>query len=196
MKIIQYYVMAFCFGAISVSALATPTVTVTGTPPSAPTNDWTTIQSYNNPGSQSQQYNSNMNAIYTQKAMEEAKAAEEKKKRCAEKDKKIAEASNVKNNCEYDAIVKRNTSVGGCSPIEKAIIQIDVSKGVNVGVDAALKKFSIDIGAVTGFVVSGTLEYSPRQNCIIMQNYSIEVDNKMCANNFQKVKNSFSDCQK
>jgi hypothetical protein len=82
------------------------------------------------------------------------------------------------------------------TPITKAVIQIDVSKGVNIGVDAALKKFSIDIGAVTGFVVSGTLEYNPRENCAIGHKYALDVDNKICSNNFEKIVNSFADCPK
>ncbi|MEN0039380.1 MAG: hypothetical protein AAGC78_20060 [Cellvibrio sp.] len=69
MKIVQSCAMAFCFSTVSICALSTPTVTVTGTPPSTPTMDLTILPYNSNPGSQSQQYYSNMNALYAQRAI-------------------------------------------------------------------------------------------------------------------------------
>jgi len=124
-----------------------------------------------------------------------AKAEEEaKKQRCSHKTKALGEAEGIRDACELNAMTKFRDNVAACSPITKAVIQIDVSRGVNVGVDAALKKFGINAGAVAGFVVSGTLEYSPHENCKLNHGITLETDNKICSNNFNATQRAFADC--
>lgn len=124
------------------------------------------------------------------------KVAEEeaKKQRCSHKNKALGEAQGKRETCELNALTKFAAAARGCPTVTKAVIQIDVSRGVNVGVDAALKKFGVNAGAVAGFVVSGTLEYSPYESCRLNHLDIRDTDNKICSNNFNATQRAFADC--
>lgn len=128
--------------------------------------------------------------------MAKKKAAEEeaKKQRCSHKTKALGEAEGKRDTCEYDAQIKFNTAADACPTVTKATIQIDVSRGVNVGVDAALKKFGVNAGAVAGFVVSGTLEYSPQASCRLNLDDIKKGDDLKCRNDFNATQRAFADC--